>query len=244
MTDDAAARKLGAGAGQDLRRDRIPLGCRLIDERSEARNRPPMKIAVVDFVDQLRRTRQSHVAQHQVRQLCCWAASVELPDHRCQRCTPDPEAAAFVANQVAPSAGAGGLAGAIPAIRNRPGTRDDDDPRLIGRSCFESDERVVDDERSRLVADPIHDAADGVGIRRPIDAGNTEADRGRSDVMVRQRGFHDGVQHFLDFELPYRLQVCSAVACFGNDMALRVREQTDGFGPSRVDSQNVHALLW
>ena len=147
-----------------------------------------------------------------------------------KRRAPDPEAAAFVADQVSPSAGAGGLCGAVPAIRNRPGSGDDDDAGLVGAPASSATSASLTTSVARLVADPAHDAADGVGIRRPIDAGDTEADRGGRDIMVRHRGFHDAVQHFLDLELPDRLQVRSAAACFGDDVALIVREQTDGLG--------------
>src|SRR5262249_11545001 len=154
--------------------------------------------------------------------------TVRLAQHGAQRRAADPVTAAFVAEHVAPAAGARRLVPIVPAVgdRSRPG--DDDDARLIGRARLERDERVVDHEASRLVADPPHDAPDNAGVVRTIDARDAETDGAGNRGAIRERLFHHLVQDLLDLQLADGLEVRAAAARFREDLAAPVREQADG----------------
>ena len=82
------------------------------------------------------------------------SSAIELADDRRQRGAADPEPAAFVTEQVSPASRPARAPIGIDAVRDRPGTRDDHDARLIARSGHECDERIVDDDHARLETDP------------------------------------------------------------------------------------------
>ena len=116
----------------------------------------------------------------------------------------------------------------------------DDDARDARRARFERDEGVVDDEHPRLVADAPHDPAHHARIVRPIDPGDAETDRGRTNVEVADGLFHDVMEDLLDLELADRLEIGAASPCFSEDFAVVVRELAHRLGAARVDTENVH----
>ena len=70
----------------------------------------------------------------------------------------------------------------VAPVRDRAGAGDDDHAGLVAGAGDERHQRVVDDQRLRLEADAAHDAANGVGVVGPIDAGDAQADGGGTDV--------------------------------------------------------------
>jgi hypothetical protein len=195
---------------------------------------------MIDLVDQLLRARHLEVPQQQRREGRGGPALVRLAQHGAQRRTPDPVAAPLVAEHVAPPARPGGEPLGIAAVRDRTGARDDHDTRLPGRAGFERDQRIVDDEHARLVADPLHDAAHDVGVVGAIDAGDPEADGGGYDVAVAEGVFHHLVQDLLDLQLPHRLEVGAGRTGFRDDRPVSVGELAHGLGAARIYAEHMH----
>src|SRR4029079_14974287 len=170
------------------------------------------------------------------------AAAIRRTEHRPQRGAADPIAAALVAEHVPPAAGPGRLVPFVPAVGDRSGAGDDDDAGLIGRARFERDERVVDDEHARLVADALHDAADNAGVVRTIDARDAEANGAGDRVAIRQRLLHHFVEDLFHFQIADRLEVGAAAARLREDLSPPVRELADGLRAPGVDAEDVHPL--
>ena len=129
-----------------------------------------------------------------------------------------------------------GLAVRVASVGDRSGPRDDDDGGLARSARLQRNERVVDDENPRLVADPLHQGAHHAFVLRPIDAGNAQADRGGDDSSIVERFLHDVMEDLLHRQLPHRLQVGAARARLGDDGAALVSELADGLGPAGVDA--------
>ena len=101
-------RELAAGARQDLRRHRVAGVRRLLHQRRQSGDRLAVHVAIVDLVNQLGRAGEPHVIEDHLGQQRRRPAAVELPDDGRQRRAANPEAAALVAEQVPPAAGARG----------------------------------------------------------------------------------------------------------------------------------------
>src|ERR687887_380263 len=91
------------------------------------------------------------------------------PHRRGQRFTPDPVAAALVADHVAPAAGARGLTPRVAAVGDGSGAGNDDDSRRVTGAGHQRDQRVVDHEDTRSVTDAAHDGGNRVRLVRPVD---------------------------------------------------------------------------
>ena len=102
------------------------------------------------------------------------------------------------------------------------------------------DQRIIDDEDARLVADAAHDAADDGFVRCAIDAGDAEADRRRNDACARERLFHHGVQHLFERELAGALKIRAFLAALGDDARVVVGEQAHRLRAADVDAENRH----
>src|SRR5262249_58315852 len=118
-----------------------------------------------------------------------------------------------------PPAGPGPLFPPVPAVGARPGPGEAAARGRVGRPRLERDERVVDHEASRFVADPPHDAPDNAGVVRTIDARDAETDGAGNRVAIRERLFHHLVQDLLDLQLADGLEVRAAAARFREDLA-------------------------
>ncbi len=116
-----------------------------------------------------------------------------------------------------------------------------DDARANASASLERDERVVDDQRRRLVADSPHDAANDGGVLGAIHAGDAEADDGRHLGLRRQGLLHDVVEHLLDFEFAERRQVRARPSSRRADTSILVCQQTDRLGAARVDAKYNHS---
>ena len=134
-------------------------------------------------------------------------AAVGVTHDGAQRETANPVAAAFVAEHVAPAAGPRRFALVVAPVRNRSRSRHDDDAGRVADAGLQRDERVVDDENARLVADAAHDAAHDRFVGRAIDARDAEADGRRNDAGALERLFHDRMKDLLERELSGALQV-------------------------------------
>ena len=106
-------------------------------------------------------------------------ALVGFAQHRTQRGTADPVAAALVTEHIAPAAGPGRFPARVASVGDRTRARDDHHAGLAGRARLERNQSVVHDQHSGLEPDPAHDAAHRRRVTRPVDAGNAQADRGR-----------------------------------------------------------------
>ena len=112
-------------------------------------------------------------------------SAIRRANHGRQRFTADPIAASFVADDVAPAAGARGDVLRVAAVRDRAGAGDEDHSRRVAGARGERDERVIDDERAHLESDPFHDPANGFCVLRPIDA--------RGNYPNQLMGLHGGM---------------------------------------------------
>jgi hypothetical protein len=128
------------------------------------------------------------------------------------------------------------MAQCITPIGNRSGTSDDYDSGLFSRTSHKRDERVVDDDRSRLVCDPTHDASDGLGILLPIDTGNSKANRVRTDVAIANGLFHDVMEDLFDFELTHCLKIRAGAAALRQYVASLVSEQAHRLRPTCINA--------
>ena len=136
------------------------------------------------------------------------------------------------------SAGAGRLPCFVAAIRDGPGTRNDDDARRTGHASFQCNERIVYDDDSGFESNALHDPAHDRRVVFAVDAGNAEADGSRPDVQLANGLLHHVVEDFLDLELARSLEVRARPARFGEDVPRAVRELTDGLRAARVDAEN------
>ena len=240
MTDAAAAASSTPAREMMISGDRVSLIRGALDDGCDAGDRIAVQAARVDLVNQLGRAPEVHLGEHHLGQQRLRTAPVELPDDGVQRGPANPEAAALVAEQVAPAAGARRAARGVAAVgdRSRPGH--DHDSGLIARARDQRDQRVVDDQRPRLESDAAHDPAHGRGVGLAIDAGNAETDGRRLQIPIAERLFHHRVQDLLELEFARRLQVGAAAARLGDDAPALVRKQTDRLRSASVDAQDVH----
>ena len=162
--------------------------------------------------------------------------------HDCgERLAADPVAAPLVADDVTPAARAGRFMPRVPAVHDRSGAGDDHDARRVAGAGDQSDERVVDDHGSRLVADAPHDRADRARFVLAVDTGDAQADGGRRDIAIADRRFHHVMQNLLDLELARGVKIRAAAAAFREDVAVLVGEQTHRLRSARIDAENMHA---
>jgi len=152
----------------------------------------------------------------------------------------DPEPAAFVAEEISPPTGTGGTTLGIMSVGNRPGTGDDYDAGLFACSGHQCDQRIVDHNRPRLLADSAHDVPDGLRVSRPIDPSDTQADGVQLDVAVTECLVHHSMQDLLDTELTHHLQIGARRTRLGKDLAAIVREQAHRLRSPCIDAEYVH----
>ena len=179
--------------------------------------------------------------QHIGGEACLGAASIHLAHDGCQRAAPDPVAASLVADQMTPAAGARGRARRVAAVRDRSGSRDDDDARPHARAGHQRDQRVVDDEQAPTRTDPAHDRTNNPRVVLTVNAGDPDADCRRLDGAIAERGLDDAVEHLLDFELPRRLDVRARSPTFRDDRSFPVGEKTYRLRAAGIDAEDMHA---
>ena len=121
---------------------------------------------------------------------------------------------------------------------SRPG--DHDDAGLPRRTGFERDERIVDDQRLRLLAEAGEHAANRVGLARLIDAGHAEADGRGSDRVARHRAADEFAEHGFDPRRPERRQMRTGAANVREHPALVIGQLADRLRAARIDAQNRH----
>jgi CubicO group peptidase (beta-lactamase class C family) len=184
-----------------------------------------------------------HVREHHLGEHRLGTAAVELTHDGVQRRSTYPESSAFVSQHVSPAARSRGAPCGIAPVGNRPRSRDNDDARSVAGAGHQRNQRVVDHQRPHLETYAPHDAANGRGVRLPIDAGNAKANCGWLDVAVPDRLLHDAMQHLLDFELARGLEVGSATARFGDEVASLVGKETHRLRSARVDAEHVHMVV-
>ena len=158
---------------------------------------------------------------------------------RGERFAPDPVAAALVADDVAPAAGARRVEIAVAPVHDRSRTGDDDDARLVPGARHQRDECVVDDDDARLVADAAHHRSHRPHLVVAVHAGDAQAHRGRRDGAVADRRLHHLMEHLLDVELAGRVEVRAAAASFRENGSAIVSEQTHGLGAARIDAEYI-----
>ena len=180
--------------------------------------------------------------QHQRRHRRGVPAAVGLADDGAQGVPADPVAAALVAEHVAPAAGAGRLVAGVAAIGDRAGAGDHHDARLVPDRGDQRDQRVVGDQRPRLVADAPHHAMHHLPVVGAIDAGHPQGDGRRRRQAIADDAVHHRVQDLLDLELPRRLQVGAAGARLVEDAAFEVGEQAHRLGAACVETDHVRRV--
>ncbi len=114
-------------------------------------------------------------------------------------------------------------------------------PRACAGARNQRDQRVVDDERVRSIAEPPHDVANGAAIGLAIDPGHAEAHRRGRDVAAARDLFDHVVEDFLDLELAFGLEVGAAGAAVGDDATVAVGEERHRLRAAGIDAENVHA---
>jgi hypothetical protein len=177
--------------------------------------------------------------QQERRECRSRSAPIGLAKHGAQRGAADPVPATFVAERVTPSADARCLVGAVPAVRDRSGSRNDHDAGCAGRARFERHHRIVDDERARFVADPPQQRTHDRRVVGPIHTRDAEADRSRDDFSIADRILHDIVKHFLDVELSGCLEIRARRARFRHERAAFVGEVADRLGSASINTYDV-----
>ncbi len=114
-------------------------------------------------------------------------------------------------------------------------------PGASADARLQRNQRVVDDENPRLVADALHDAADHRLVGRAIDARNAQADGGRPDIPIGDGCFHHRVEHLFERQLSGSLQVGAFFVRGGHQAACVIRQQADGLRAADVDAKNMHS---
>src|SRR5215216_5627815 len=151
-----------------------------------------MQAAIVDGVNQLGGAGQSHLLEHELGEQCRRSTTVELADDGGQRGATDPETATLIAEQIAPPTRTRRPANAVARVRDRSSPGDDDDTRRVAGSGDKSDEGVIHDNGWSLESDTAHDGAHRYGVRGPIDTGDPQTNRSRTNVS-----FADGFLHHM-----------------------------------------------
>ena len=115
----------------------------------------------------------------------------------------------------------------------------DDAGRVFGAGD-QRDQRVVDHEDARSLADAAHDRAHDLRFVFAIDARDSEADRRRRHAAIADRVLHHLVQHLLDAELARGVEIGAGTASFRDDQSALIREQTHGLRAAGIDADDVH----
>src|SRR5207245_11310353 len=156
---------------------------------------------------QPRRVRDAEMREHVFGELRRRAAAIRGPHDGGERFAADPIAASLVADDMAPPTGPRRVEVGVAPVHDGSGAPDDDDARRGLGPGDERDERVIDDQDARLVANPAHDGANDSLIVLAIDPGDAKADRRWRDGAITDGGFHHLVQDLFNGELARRLKV-------------------------------------
>ena len=190
-------------------------------------------------MDQILGGGNAEVLQEKWRQRRPGPALIGFTQDRANGGAANPEPAPLVAQDMSPAPRTRALVPSVPAVRNRPGARNDHDSRFPGNTGLERHERIVDHDRARVRADAPHDAAHDDRILRPIDAGNPETDRRRHNPATADRLGHDVVDDLLDVQLACGLKIGAARARLRDEGAVFVRELAHGLRAARIDAENM-----
>jgi hypothetical protein len=225
-----------------MRRDRIAGEHGLLNDARQSRHERSLEATIVNGVNELGWRGHMHLGEDEIGQASGWSPTIELPHDGRQGSTADPESTTLVTKQVPPAAGPAGASITIHTICDRPGSRDDDDTRLVTSASYECHEGVIDDDDTRLGTDALHDSLHGPRIGRAIDSGHAKADRVRPNVALPECVLHDAMQDLFDFEFAGGLEVGAGAMGLRQYAAVAVGKKAHGLRATSVDTQYVHRV--
>jgi len=241
--------QIGGGRRQDLFCHRISLASGL--DRDPRQPGQPMAIllASVHGVDQFARLRQSQFRQQAVAQGGLGTAAVPAASRRLQGLPSDRVPAAFVADQIAPAAGACGPARRVPAKGQRTGAGNQRHADPGGRACGQNGQGIVRDQHALAEPAPLCPGLDALPIGVSPGAGQRQAGgaNGRAACARRQQRAIDGPLHVVQRRGPsgrLRIRRSGFAAAHGLQLAaVRAGHPRHRLRAAAVDAQNQFRRL-
>jgi hypothetical protein len=116
------------------------------------------------------------VREDALRQLRLLAPAIRRPQHGAQRQPAEPVPAALVTEHIAPAAGTRAATFSVAPVRDRSSARNNDRTWTSRHACFERNERVIDDDSPRTLADAMKNASDDLRVAHAVDSRHSKAD--------------------------------------------------------------------